>query len=407
MPLLTPHDLVVCDPDLLWRVEHMNAASRVNAHESATIAGAVKDLTPAHPTVILIGPNEVSDALRQLRSLERDDPNWQKVVVLAPQDRALESVARQAGVALALDSSLSPAELVERVLALLPADLDEVAAEEAEAEALESSPMARGTDLESASLVFVTAAKGGEGVTTLAVNLAAVLAADGRRSVTLFEGDSAFGDLSLLLGLPEPVHYDVRQIRSVDADVVDRLTVLDEATGVRVLRAPVGWEVGELSASFVRDALAVAGADSDVIVIDTPFALLQDDTLLRDVADVILLVTDQSVASMKNALVATRVLGRPESMHVVLNAATKGNAEELTEQLADVVGSDVLIELPHEPWLDRMALSPEPEVLAPPRSRYHKAVVELSDRLGSTVLRRRSLASLSVPGGEGRSTTGS
>ena len=71
-PLTVPFDVLVVDPDLLWRVDAMNAFDHVMVKDMVTVLGATDELTPGHPAVVLLGPAgsvESDDQLPVLRSM--------------------------------------------------------------------------------------------------------------------------------------------------------------------------------------------------------------------------------------------------------------------------------------------------------------------------------------------------
>jgi len=71
-PLTVPFDIMVVDPDLLWRVDAMNAFDHVMVKDMVTVLGATDELTPGHPAVVLLGPAasvESDDQLPVLRSM--------------------------------------------------------------------------------------------------------------------------------------------------------------------------------------------------------------------------------------------------------------------------------------------------------------------------------------------------
>ena len=54
--LLTPVDVAICDPDVMWRVTHMNAVRGVNVREFSAARDAMTAPTPGHPMVLVVGP---------------------------------------------------------------------------------------------------------------------------------------------------------------------------------------------------------------------------------------------------------------------------------------------------------------------------------------------------------------
>ncbi|MGZ4784268.1 MAG: hypothetical protein ACXV5S_01230, partial [Acidimicrobiales bacterium] len=65
-PLTVPFDVMVVDPDLLWRVDAMNAFDGVMVKDMVTVLGATDELTPGHPAVVLLGPSASVESDEQL-----------------------------------------------------------------------------------------------------------------------------------------------------------------------------------------------------------------------------------------------------------------------------------------------------------------------------------------------------
>lgn len=382
MPLIVPVDVAVCDPDLMWRVDHMNAARSVNVRDFNTVMDAADELTPEHPSVILIGPNGLDLTFEDLRAVGPEHPEWKTAFVIEQDDEALVEKVRAAGAALIIDRAGEPETVAEMAIGLLSVDRDAVAADEAEAEALKIEGSWRDHAVSAAELVIVTSPKGGEGVTTVAANLARALASNGVWRVALVEGDSAFGDLTLLLDLPEPVRYDIDQIQVVDPEVVSRLTVTESESGLHVVRAPLGWRVADLPVDFAIDLLSVVAQQHDVVVLDGPFSLARERRIRAHAASVLLVATRRT-ASIKNALIAARVLGRPHNLSIVLNETSKRQREDPSRQAEEALGVEVIASLPYESQLDRSGATAAPHVLAPPRSHFSHALDELARGLRS------------------------
>ena len=110
-----------------------------------------------------------------------------------------------------------------------------------------------------ARLLVVTEAKDGEGASTVAVNLAGGLARRGFH-VVLVDGDPVFGDLALMLGLPN--------------DVAGLVT--HQETGIRLLVAPGSQDpFGPREDQGLADDLATitlgsaGGSPVDVVIVDS------------------------------------------------------------------------------------------------------------------------------------------
>src|SRR5215210_2685320 len=135
-------------------------------------------------------------------------------------------------------------------------------------------PSTRGT------LVTVFSAKGGCGKTTVATNLAAALADDGRREVCLVDLDLSFGDVAIALQL-FPAHTIADAVplaSSLDAQGLASL-LTPHSAGLTTLVAPLEPGHAEsIPASLVTAILTLLREQFDYVVVDTPPAF--DDHVL-------------------------------------------------------------------------------------------------------------------------------
>jgi pilus assembly protein CpaE len=175
-------------------------------------------------------------------------------------------------------------------------------------------------------LVTVFSAKGGCGKTTLATNLATVLADNGRHDVCLVDLDLSFGDVAIALQLfPSHTIADaVTMGDRLDADAVDSL-LTPHSAGLTTLVAPVEPGATGISAELVGHILDLLRERFEFVVVDTPPAF--DDQVLAafDRSDLIALIATLDIPALKNlklTLETLELLNYPrEKWAVVLNRA--------------------------------------------------------------------------------------
>lgn len=176
----------------------------------------------------------------------------------------------------------------------------------------------------SGRVVTVFAAKGGAGKTTIATNLAAVLASKGRRRVCLVDLDLAFGDVAIALQLfPSRSLGDAVGLRRLDATAVESL-ITRHSPGLDTITAPVDPGTSErISAALVSELLEQLVLMYDVVVIDTPPALTEQVLAAFDRTDHFVLPATLDIPSIKNLkllLETLDLLSYPrDRRHVVLN----------------------------------------------------------------------------------------
>ena len=175
--------------------------------------------------------------------------------------------------------------------------------------------------------IAVYSPKGGSGCTTLAINIAVSLAQQGQNTL-IVDGSLQFGDVAVMLNLrPASTIADLTdRLNEVDADLLSSV-VLTHETGVKVLAAPTRPEMAELvQVEQMQQLLEFLKQLYDFVVIDTSSSLNDMTLALLDSADRILLVTQQSVPSLKNVSrffdITDELDYRPDKVKLVINRAS-------------------------------------------------------------------------------------
>jgi len=339
-PLTVPFDIVVVDPDLLWRVDAMNGFRHLMVKDMVTVLGACDELTPGHPAVVVLGPSAAVESADQLPTLRS---GFADVRVLAVVD---DPTGAQR---MTFDRTLPADTPVDAIVA---ATIEELAIARAAADTL-------GGALTRPRLVVVTGAKAGEGATTVAINLAAAMARTGVR-VVVVEADPVFGDVAMMLGLP--VH------------AVGMVT--HAATGMRLLMAPAPdrpFDPADDDEMIAGLGAFTAGSSprnaADVIIVDAPAAFVHR-TGLASLADQVVVVCSARLSSVKNARVLIDTLP-VVPLGVVLNRVDHARLPEQT--VAKMLGADVLAELPLTDDLEPSRFDTVPG-LVPERSAFARAL---------------------------------
>lgn len=199
-----------------------------------------------------------------------------------------------------------------------------------------AAPGAAGAPASRPKLVVLTGGKGGVGTTTVAVNLAAELARNGRRTV-LVDADPLGGDAALLAGVEE---------RYTLADVLEARRTVCEALqpgpgGLRVL--PAAWALENASGTSAAALQRLIGqfealtAETDLIVVDAGNGLNRVIRQFWRAADLVLAVTTPDPTSVMDTYASIKVL-TPDRHSAPLGtlvnrASTRAQAREACERL--------------------------------------------------------------------------
>ena len=157
-----------------------------------------------------------------------------------------------------------------------------------------------GTAVTEGNILAVFSPKGGSGCTTVAINLAVSLAKSYR--VILVDASLQFGDVAVMLNMKNMTNITdiVQRMNELDPELIGTVVQVHQS-GVHVLLAPPRPEMADMvTEENMRATVEMLRQVYEYIIIDTS-SNLNDITLsLLDGADRILLVTQQSLPSLKN-----------------------------------------------------------------------------------------------------------
>lgn len=151
-------------------------------------------------------------------------------------------------------------------------------------------------------VISVFSPKGGSGCTTTAINMAVMLAKKGHKTL-LIDGSLQFGDVSVMLNMqPLSSVIDITdRIDELDRELVSSVVQVHQESGLEVLLAPPKPEMADvINGNHVKRLLESARNIYEYTIVDTS-SRLDDVTLsLLDSSDRVLLITQQTLPSLKN-----------------------------------------------------------------------------------------------------------
>ncbi len=152
-------------------------------------------------------------------------------------------------------------------------------------------------------IITVYSPKGGTGCTTLAVNLAVALHNEETPAI-LVDGNLQFGDVAVFLNeqSKNSVVDLAPRAEELDPEIVEEVAVTHGPSGVKILPAPARPEYAEnVSGEQFAKVLQYLRRLFSYVVVDTS-SILTDATLAAiDNSDLVILVTNQDIPSIKNA----------------------------------------------------------------------------------------------------------
>ncbi len=198
-------------------------------------------------------------------------------------------------------------------------------------------------------VIAVTGGKGGVGKTCVALNLAAALAAQGKR-VLVLDGDLGLANADVQLGLTP--RFTLEHV--LDGRCTLEEAVVETPAGFRLIPAASG--VARLAGLSTAEHLGLVQAFShltlglDVLIVDTAAGIADGVRQFCQAAQHVLVVVNDEPASMTDAYALIKVLHRAHGMrhfHILANRAVGvGSGEQLFRKLERVAGRflDVVLE---------------------------------------------------------------
>lgn len=143
---------------------------------------------------------------------------------------------------------------------------------------------------------------GGSGTTTLATNLAAFIARSLRKNCVISDLDLYKGDVTYMLNLDSEftVIDFLQNLSRIDVELL-RSSMAKHSSGLFVLSHPRSFEdIEDVTGERITRILQILSLHFDYIIVDCPKAINDVFLAVMDAADVIILVTLQSVPALKN-----------------------------------------------------------------------------------------------------------
>ncbi|TYP53772.1 AAA family ATPase [Thermosediminibacter litoriperuensis] len=234
-------------------------------------------------------------------------------------------------------------------------------------------------------IVTFFSSKGGVGRTTLACNLAVMLAQETKKNVALLDLDLDSGDVAVMLNISAKVTVaDLAQEQeNFDMQLVEGF-LIPHLSGVRVLPAPPSPEQAELiNANHVEQLLKVMRENFDYLIIDTSPLYNEINLAVLELSDTVVLVLNQELTTLKHVKTDADILKRLNcefKIKFVLNGQDGDGVK--VKDVERTLGSPLAVIIPEDSRTVKNAINRGvPFVMAQPNARVSDGVRELMEKL--------------------------
>jgi pilus assembly protein CpaE len=242
-------------------------------------------------------------------------------------------------------------------------------------------------------MIAVLGSRGGVGTTTLAVNLGATLAADPSNAAALIDLDLALGDADIALEVNGFENISIadlaRNIERLDMNFLRRAMAKHEGSGLAILRHPLEIaEAGLVHEQHVERILNLLKISYTHLILDLSKALLPTDLMALRMADLILLVAQLELASLRNVVRLIHSLGGDENLaekvRVIVNRQGADSVEEgiSLKKAEEVIGKPIFWQVPNDTkCVIGARVAGHPLIRHAPKSRVQQSIQGLAQAL--------------------------
>jgi pilus assembly protein CpaE len=238
-------------------------------------------------------------------------------------------------------------------------------------------------------VIAVLGSRGGVGCTTLAVNLGATLAGLPNHSVALVDMDLALGDADVALDLP--TDYTLAHV-ALNVDRLDmqflKRSLGKHSSGLSLLPHPVQMEdVALIREDHLQRVIGLLRASYTHLVLDLSKSISANDMTALKMADVILLVAQLELSSLRNVVRLLLNLGidpdMADKIKVVLNRVGSDSDSDISLKKAEeAIGKPVYWQIPNDQRTVAEARDQgSPMIQTAPRCKVQQAISGLAQAL--------------------------
>ncbi len=254
-------------------------------------------------------------------------------------------------------------------------------------------------EVRDSQVITVAGVNGGVGATSVAVNLASVLAQNKQNTVALIDLDLALGDADVWLDIiPDYTIQDVAEnITRIDYSLLKRSLTKHES-GLFLLPRPVNLD-GEfhLGAEDFRRVIGLLKATFTHLVIDVSKTYSPLEMAAISSADSTLLITQLDLPCLRNVVRLIHYFEQFESisekLKVVLNRSGLNDMQISLKKALEIIGREIYWKIPNDyGTMVESRNNGVPLILQAPKAKLTKSYIDLANELSESKIETHEAA---------------
>lgn len=335
---------VICDPNKSAREITAKMLSSIDSvwlqAECSGYSSIEEVLSASQTDLLVIGiDSDIPSAIEMIQWTSAHSPNTSIIALSSHNDGKTILDVMRAGAKEFLNAPVEMTDLVKAIQRVTN---------------LSTDPTGE-TSRSKSSLIAVAGVNGGVGTTSIAVNLAASLAADPTHSVALADLDLSVGDVDIFLDcIPEYTLLDVaNNVGRLDLSLLKKSMTKHESD-VYLLPRPVSLQDNALiDPEKIQRVLGLLKAAFTHLVVDTSKYYSAIDFAALKAADHIILVTQLDLPCLRNIVRLLLSLeeypGMKEKVKVVVNRSGLDSSNQISIKKAEeTIGQNVYWQIPND-----------------------------------------------------------
>lgn len=243
----------------------------------------------------------------------------------------------------------------------------------------------------SSRVITVAGVSGGVGCTSLAINLACILAQNERNSVAIIDLDFALGDADVWLDIiPDYTIQDVAEnITRLDYSLLKR-SLTKHDCGAFLLPRPVQLDEGtQITPEQLRRVIALLKATFTHLVIDVSKSYGPLDVAAIEASDTVLLITQLDLPCLRNVVRLMQYFekreGIAEKIKIVVNRIGLEETQISMNKALETIGRDIFWQIPNDyATMVEARNNGVPMIVQSPRAKITRAIDQLAQHVAES-----------------------